>query len=156
MVRRPPRRLRHNYIGAAKDFIAALQEPLASLSPELVAEPKVNGSIFRINRDIRFSKDKRPYKDHLDLWFWQGQRKGAISGLFFRLTEDQLILGAGAHGFDKERLAGYRTAIAETKAAQDLLAIEKQMTKHGRRWPAPITPSCRVASPPTIPTSSAC
>ncbi len=119
-----------HYIGVAKDFILALQGPLARLSPDLVAEPKVNGSIFRINRDVRFSKDKRPYKDHLDLWFWQGQRKGAISGLFFRLTADELILGAGAHGFDKERLAKYRTAIAETDAAGDLLAIEKQMAKN--------------------------
>lgn len=119
-----------HYIGVAKDFIIALQAPLAGLSSELVAEPKVNGSIFRINRDIRFSKDKTPYKDHLDLWFWQGQRKGAISGLFFRLTKDALILGAGAHGFDKDRLAKYRQAVSQTATRKKLLAIEKEMTRN--------------------------
>lgn len=116
-----------HYIGAAKDFIIALQDPLSALSKDLVAEPKVNGSIFRINRDIRFSKDKTPYKDHLDMWFWRGQRRGAISGLFFRLTKDALILGAGAHGFDKERLAKYRAAVAQTDLGQKLLRIERQL-----------------------------
>lgn len=120
-----------HYIGAAKDFIIALQAPLARLSNELVCEPKVNGSIFRINRDIRFSKDKTPYKDHLDLWFWQGQRKGAISGLFFRLTRDALILGAGAHGFDKDRLAKYRAAVSQPDMRQNLLGIESDLAKKG-------------------------
>ncbi len=119
-----------HYIGAAKDFVIALQAPLAGLSKDLVAEPKVNGSIFRINRDIRFSKDKTPYKDHLDLWFWQGQRKGAISGLFFRLTKGALILGAGAHGFDKDRLARYREAVSQTAMREKLLGIERQMKEH--------------------------
>lgn len=119
-----------HYIGAAKDFIIALQAPLAGLSPELVAEPRVNGSIFRINRDIRFSKDKTPYKDHLDLWFWQGERKGAISGLFFRLTRDTLILGAGAHGFDKDRLAAYRETVSQPDMRKKLLGIEKEMANN--------------------------
>lgn len=60
----------------------------------------MNGSIMGINRDIRFSKDKSPYKDHLDLWFWTGDRKGwDTSGFFFRLTPDRLVLGEGMHGF---------------------------------------------------------
>jgi uncharacterized protein (TIGR02453 family) len=75
-----------HYIEPAKDFVVAVADPLAKLAPGIHAEPKVNGSIFRINRDIRFSKDKTPYKDHLDLWFWQGERKAAISGFFFPLT----------------------------------------------------------------------
>jgi uncharacterized protein (DUF2461 family) len=56
----------------------------------------VLGSIFRINRDTRFSKDKRPYKDHLDFWFWEGDRKAASSGLFARVSPDGVIVGAGA------------------------------------------------------------
>ncbi|MEM6991152.1 MAG: DUF2461 family protein, partial [Myxococcota bacterium] len=56
------------FMEPAKHFVVALGERLAKSSPGIHAEPKVNGSIFRINRDVRFSKDKRPYKDHLDLW----------------------------------------------------------------------------------------
>jgi Conserved hypothetical protein (DUF2461) len=46
-------------------------------------EPRVSDSIMRINRDIRFSKDKSPYKDHLDLWFWTGDREGWDASGFF-------------------------------------------------------------------------
>ena len=68
--------------------------------PGIATEARVNGSIFRINRDTRFSKDKTPYKDHLDFWFWEGQRKTALSGLFLRIAPAAVTVGAGAHGFD--------------------------------------------------------
>lgn len=100
------------YIGPAKVFIEAVAEPLRTLAPDIHAEPRVNGSIFRINRDIRFSKDKTPYKNHLDLWFWSGERKTAVSSFFFRLTAARLILGAGNHGFDRERQEAFRKAVA--------------------------------------------
>jgi uncharacterized protein (DUF2461 family) len=77
----------------------------------LEAEARVNGSIFRINRDVRFTQDKRPYKDHLDLWFWEGDRSSAVSGLFLRITSSRLTLGAGSHGSDRDRLAAYRDAV---------------------------------------------
>ena len=50
----------------------AVRECLPRLGPGIHAEPRVRGSIFAINRDIRFSNDKSPYKPYLDLWFWQG------------------------------------------------------------------------------------
>ena len=119
-----------HYIGAAKDFITAMAGPLQKLIPGIQAEPRVNGSIFRINRDIRFSKDKTPYKDHLDLWFWTGERKAPDSGLFFRLTKDKLILGAGVHMFDPARLAKYRAAVAG-KAGGELVRIGEELGKAG-------------------------
>lgn len=109
-----------HFVAPAKAFVSAVAGPLTELAPGVNAEPRINGSIFRINRDIRFSKDKRPYKDHLDLWFWEGQRKGAVSGFFFRLTADRLILGAGAHSFDKDRLAAYRRSVIDPNAGRAL------------------------------------
>lgn len=46
----------------ALDLIAALAAPMAALSPPLQAEARLNGSLRRINRDVRFSCDKSPYK----------------------------------------------------------------------------------------------
>lgn len=120
-----------HYIEPAKAFVAALGEPLHGMAPAIQAIPKVNGSIFRINRDIRFSKDKTPYKDHLDLWFWEGERKGAISGLFFRLTKDRLILGAGAHMFPADLLKKYREALTRPAKAKSLLEIETGLSSAG-------------------------
>jgi uncharacterized protein (TIGR02453 family) len=100
------------WLEPARSFVEAVGPALRTVAPGINAEPRVNGSIFRINRDVRFSKDKRPYKDHIDLWFWEGERKGAVSGYYFRLTPMTLGIGAGAHGFDRDRLAGYRAAVA--------------------------------------------
>ena len=83
------------WMAVAKDFVVAAGEALLELDPNIEAQPKVNGSIFRINRDTRFSKEKTPYKDHLDFWFWQGQRKGAVSGYFMRVSPTSIGIGVG-------------------------------------------------------------
>jgi hypothetical protein len=61
----------------AKRLVAAMQPALATISPDLRAEPKVGGSILRIARDVRFRQDKTPYKTTLDMMFWEGHRIGA-------------------------------------------------------------------------------
>lgn len=51
-------------------FIEDLGEPLYKVSRHLVADPrKVGGSLFRIQRDTRFTKDKTPYKTHVGIHF---------------------------------------------------------------------------------------
>ena len=72
-----------------------------------------------MNRDTRFSKDKTPYKDHLDFWFWEGERRRALSGFYMRITPTQLGIGVGAHGFDTEGLAAFRAAVIDTKAGPE-------------------------------------
>src|SRR4051812_38810038 len=71
----------------ARAFVSALGPALQKVSKGIRYEPKVNGSIMRINRDTRFSNDKSPYKTHFDLWFWKGDEKSwSHPGFFFRLT----------------------------------------------------------------------
>lgn len=54
--------------GPLQQLCVAVGERLAAgLVPEIRYEPKVGKSMFRINRDLRFSKDKTPYHPHLDL-----------------------------------------------------------------------------------------
>ncbi|HEX9767194.1 MAG TPA: DUF2461 domain-containing protein [Nitriliruptorales bacterium] len=109
------------WLEPAKDFVVASGDALADIAPMVVADPRVNGSIFRINRDTRFSPDKRPYKDHLDLWFWEGERKDAISGWFARITAKQVVIGVGSHGFDRKQLATYRERVADPRDGARLL-----------------------------------
>jgi uncharacterized protein (TIGR02453 family) len=120
-----------HFVSAGKAFVEAAGARLAAFAPRAVAEPKINGSIFRINRDVRFSTDKTPYKDHLDFWFWEGQRRGAVSGYFLRVATDAVIIGAGCHGFDKDRLAAYRAAIARPGPAKALVAIVGDLEQAG-------------------------
>jgi uncharacterized protein (TIGR02453 family) len=51
------------WVEPAKAFVKAVGEELSAIAPAVEAQPRVNGSIFRINRDVRFSKDKTPYKE---------------------------------------------------------------------------------------------
>lgn len=118
-----------SFLAPARAFVEAIGPRLRKIDKTIHAEPK--GSILRIHRDVRFSKDKRPYKDHLDLWFWSGAKKGwDSSGFFFRLTAKELMLGAGMHGFMPPELAKYRAAVAGKKG-ESLAKIEAKLKKGG-------------------------
>jgi uncharacterized protein (TIGR02453 family) len=67
--------------GPALRLIADLAAPLAGISPHLVANPRpVGGSLFRIHRDTRFSKDKSPYKTHVGMSFYHAATKATARG----------------------------------------------------------------------------
>jgi uncharacterized protein (TIGR02453 family) len=121
------------YVDQGKAFVEAIAPRLKKIDARVHAEPKINGSIFRINRDTRFAKDKSPYKDHLDLWFWSGARKGwDCSGFFFRLTPTKLVVGAGMHGFMPPVLARYRRAVLDDDKGAALAKIVAKLRKDGR------------------------
>ncbi|PJB78299.1 MAG: hypothetical protein CO090_07115 [Acidobacteria bacterium CG_4_9_14_3_um_filter_49_7] len=53
-------------------FIGAIGSALSETRPEINAIPKVDGGLFRLNRDTRFSRDKTPYKTHIGILLWKG------------------------------------------------------------------------------------
>jgi uncharacterized protein (TIGR02453 family) len=130
----------------ARELVIALGERLAAIAPGIRADPRVNGSILRINRDTRFSNDKRPYKTHLDLWLWEGDGPSrGCSGFFLRIEADSVGYGAGMHHFEKDTLAAYRGAVDDPRRGAALTRAVKQATASGaqvgrERWkrvPAP-------------------
>ena len=65
-------------------LIADLAEPLARISPHFRADPKpVGGSLFRIQRDTRFSTDKAPYKTWAGARFFHARGKQVEAPLFY-------------------------------------------------------------------------
>lgn len=119
------------YVAPAKAFVAALGAELKQISPDVQFEPKVNGSIARINRDIRFSKDKRPYKDHLDLIFWHGERRSFDApGFWFRLSAKELLLGVGCYRFVGEMLDAFRQSIVHPRSGRALLNVVAEIKAH--------------------------
>jgi uncharacterized protein (TIGR02453 family) len=119
------------YVEPARAFVVAAGEAIREFVPGIVAEPRIPGSIFRINRDIRFSKDRRPYKDNLDFWFWEGQRKGAVSGLFMRVTPEFVGIGAGSHGFGKGLLVAFREALADQNSGSEFVEMLRTVQERG-------------------------
>lgn len=109
-------------IAPAKAFVEEIGPRIRKFAPHTNFEPRINGSIFRINRDIRFSRDKTPYKTNLDMWFWQGEKKGWDSpGFFLRLAPGTLYAGAGMHQFATPALLDrYRQAVVSDKSGVEL------------------------------------
>src|SRR5262249_38325131 len=115
------------YVGAGRDFVTALGPRLQKLSPGLQFDPRINGSVFRINHDLRFAKDKSPYQTRLDLWFWHGERGSwEAPGIFVRIAPDSVVLGAGIDAFQKPQLDAYRTAVLDDRSGK---ALEKAIAK---------------------------
>lgn len=120
------------YVEPAKAFVSALGERLRAVAPEVRFEPRINGSIGRINRDIRFSKDKGPYKDHLDLWFWIGETKGwDRPGFWFSLSADKVYGGTGIYRFTGDLLDGYRQSVIHPRSGKALMAAIAEVAAKG-------------------------
>ncbi len=81
----------------ALDFITDFVEPLETLSPHFVADSRtVGGSLFRIQRDTRFSKDKTPYKANTGMHFRHERAKDAHApGYYVHLEPRNCFIGAG-------------------------------------------------------------
>ncbi|MBW2324411.1 MAG: DUF2461 domain-containing protein [Deltaproteobacteria bacterium] len=112
----------------AMDFVVFMGEKLRQIAPGINAIPAVNKSLFRLNRDIRFSRDKSPYKTHLGIWFWEGRRKRMECpglGFYFHLEDRRLMLGTGIHMFPGALLKLYRQAVVDGKNGPQL---EKKIT----------------------------
>lgn len=117
-------------LGPARDFVAEMGRSLAKISPKINADPRVNRSIFRPYRDIRFSKDKTPYKTHLGIFFWEGSRaKMECSGYYFHLEPPTLFLAAGIHCFSPLLLGTYRDSVVDREHGSDLIKAIKQVSK---------------------------
>ncbi len=121
---------KQHFVGAAQSFVVAIGQRLAPVVPGLRAEPRVNGSIFRLNRDTRFSRDKTPYKTHMDIMWHVGEgRSRELPGFFFRMYPHSVMLGAGMHGFDKNVLAAYREAAGSSDGAR-LVSILSELSDY--------------------------
>ncbi len=90
----------------AKAFGDAMAARLESLTG-IAHQPK----IFRINRDLRFSKDKTPYNTHLHISFLPDIDVSAPPRWFFALETDRLVFGAGVFGFEKSALEVFRARV---------------------------------------------
>jgi uncharacterized protein (TIGR02453 family) len=90
-------RYEEDLVGPALQFIVDFAGPLAKISPHFRADPKpVGGSLFRIYRDTRFSKDKSPYKTFAGLHFRHEAGKDAHTpGFYLHIQPGQCFAGAG-------------------------------------------------------------
>ncbi|MEL6103816.1 MAG: DUF2461 domain-containing protein [Pseudomonadota bacterium] len=77
-----------------------------------------DSKVFRIHRDVRFSKDKTPYNAHFHVAFMPKEQAGQQPMWFFGLSPKKLSLGCGVFQYDKEALVAFRSAMAGPRGAE--------------------------------------
>jgi len=117
--------------GPALDFIDAMVEDIEALSPHFLAVPKkVGGSLMRVHRDVRFGKDKRPFKTNIGIQFRHFQGKDVHApGFYVHLEPKGCFLGVGIWHPDAVALGSIRQAIAENGAAWRKVSRDKKFSK---------------------------
>ncbi len=116
----------------AQEFVLVLGEMLRAVAPGIIAIPKTDKSIFRLHRDVRFSKNKSPYKTNLGILWWEGDRKKMeCSGFYFHVEPDYFSLGAGQYMFTNDLLKKYRRVVYDPDNAKELETILKKLKKKG-------------------------
>ncbi len=116
----------------SKAFVFAMGKKLNGIAPGIIADPRVNGSLFRLNRDVRFSPDKTPYKTHLGIFLWEGPRKRMESpGFYMQIDPDSLMFAGGVHMLPKDLLDPFRKVVAKKGPAGELAGIVKNVEEAG-------------------------
>jgi uncharacterized protein (TIGR02453 family) len=131
---------------ANKDrYVAEVQEPalafvedvgmrLPEVSRHFVADARTTGgSLFRIYRDVRFSKDKSPYKTNIGIQFRHAQSRDVHApGFYLNLEPDRVFMACGLWHPDRDTLHAIRTAIAAKPGRWKAVVEEPPFTKRFR------------------------
>ena len=106
---------------AMLSWCESLAGRLRDVMPKLQFVPRVGGSVYRLNRDIRFSRDKRPYKTHVAALMWEGSgEKHDTPGVYLHVAPGEVIFGGGIYIFEEGRLDRYRKLLHNAAAAERL------------------------------------
>jgi len=114
---------RHRYEALVREpamaFIEAMASGLEAISPHFIASPKkVGGSLMRVYRDTRFSRDKTPYKTNIGIQFrHELGRDVHAPGYYVHLSLDECFLGAGIWHPASAELGKIRAAINDQPKA---------------------------------------
>jgi len=110
----------------ALDFIADMSYDLSKISHHFLAVPKkAGGSLMRVNRDVRFGKDKSPYKTNVGIQFRHVLGKDVHApGFYVHVEPNECFIGVGIWRPDSSSLSKIRDGIVEdgklwTKSSND-------------------------------------
>jgi len=110
----------HNLIASFLETMIPLDDSLKNLT--------VKNCAFRINRDIRFSKDKTPYKTHLGIWMSAGQKNTNLAGYYIHIEPSASFLAAGVYWPEAADLKKIRKEIAFFHDELDAIVKDKKFS----------------------------
>ncbi len=113
---------------------ALLDELRERIEPVFPRQPLAAPKVFRIHRDVRFAKDKSPYKTHIGGYIGidgTGAGPSAPAALYLHLGAAELFACAGQYMMDAAALARFRAAVADDRTGAALAALLRPMAKAG-------------------------
>ena len=99
----------------AKEYIIDMGEKLKTIVPDIQYAPKIDGSIFRIHKDVRINKGKPPFKTHLGIIFWHGASRLENPCFYLHIEPPFYYTGVGIARFSPEILYSYRLMVNSKK-----------------------------------------
>ena len=112
-----------------QEFVFAMS---ASLTHTFKSLMPLEGKVFRIHRDIRFSKDKTPYKTHIGIRFSSDASQNCAAPFFYvQLEADKILFATGQKEFEGATLDRYRAAVMDAETGQVLDALVKKSRRDG-------------------------
>jgi uncharacterized protein (TIGR02453 family) len=134
-------------------YVARWVEPMTALLEQVAARlaatykpAKLHTKLFRIYRDVRFAKDKTPYKT-----FVAGRiavREGCTA-MYFEVDVDEEYAGVGSYHFEDAQVARWRKLVAADKTGREVAGLVAKLAKRGytigsyhdyKRVPKPFAP----------------
>lgn len=109
-------------------LIGAFNDVLREVAPAYVTEP--SRALMRMNRDVRFSKDKSPYRTTLGARFGAGGgREAEAGGFYLGVTTGGVEVAGGSHALEPEALARLRKHLAKDATAFRRLVEDRALVK---------------------------
>jgi len=116
----------------ALDFIEAMEPGIKSLSTNFTAvAKKTGGSLMRVYRDARFSKDKTPYKTNIGIQFRHVAGKDVHApGFYLHISPEECFVGAGIWRPDSKALSNIREMISDSPNAWKNITSNKAFRRY--------------------------
>lgn len=111
-----------------QNLVAEFLAEMKPLDPSLELL-EVKNCTFRINRDIRFSKDKTPYKNHLGIWMSSGAKGANRAGYYIHIGKNESFVAGGFYSPEAEDLKKVRKEIAFFYDDLEEIVAEKAFKK---------------------------
>lgn len=112
------------------EYQAAVRAPMDALLAELAEHGPFH--VFRPNKDVRFSKDKTPYKDHIGAY---GESEGG-AGFYVQLSAAGILAGSGYYDMATDQLDRFRRAVDADAVGAEIDAITADLARRGFRLAA--------------------
>lgn len=136
-------RYEEDVLDVALRFIQSMQDPLAEIAPHFTAVPtRIGGSLMRVYRDTRFSKNKTPYKTNIGIQFRHERARDVHSpGYYVHIAPKEVFIGVGMWRPDSDPLRQIRERIVarpgEWQRAIGSAAFRKNFSLGGEKLKRP-------------------